>query len=69
MTGINENTPISIMIVDTSTGDAIWDADLVGGEVTTTYAPIIGNRGTTPSTIIDGSTFIIYATVSDPTTT
>lgn len=66
MTGIEEGTPISIMIVDTSTGDSIWDADLIGGEVTSTYAPIIGVRGTTPSTIIDGSSFIIYATVSDP---
>ncbi|MDD1771571.1 MAG: FG-GAP-like repeat-containing protein [Methanomassiliicoccales archaeon] len=66
LTDIDENTPISIIIVDTSTGDAVWDADLVGGQVTTTYAPIIGNRGTTPSTIVAGSTFIIYATVSDP---
>jgi len=65
LSGVNNDTPLSIMIIDTSQNTKVWEAEMVGGQVTGDYAPVITTRGTLPTIIIDGSTFIFYASVSD----
>jgi hypothetical protein len=65
LSGVNNDTPLSIMIIDTAHNTKIWEAEMVGGQVTGDYAPVITTRGTLPTIIIDGSTFIFYASVSD----
>lgn len=65
LSGINGDTPLSVMIIDTTHNTKVWEAEMVGGQVTGDYAPVITTRGTTPSIIIDGSTFRFFAHVSD----
>ncbi|HPR98363.1 MAG TPA: type IV pilin [Methanomassiliicoccales archaeon] len=64
--GINTDTPLSVVIIDTVHNSKVWEAEMIGGQVTGSYAPIITSRGTKPSIIIDGSSFRFSAAVMDP---
>jgi hypothetical protein len=63
--GVSGDTPLSVTIIDTRYDTKVWEAEMVGGQVTGDYAPVITTRGTMPSIIIDGSPFRFYASVSD----
>lgn len=64
--GINSDTPLSVMIIDTAHNNIVWEAEMVGGQASALYAPIITSRGTKPATIIHGTAFRFFATVVDP---
>lgn len=66
LTGITEDTTVSIMIVDTDNNVIVWQTDLIGGMFSGSYAPIITVRGTTPSPIVDSSLFTFFVSVMDP---
>jgi FlaG/FlaF family flagellin (archaellin) len=65
LTGVSGDTPLSVVIIDTKHDTKVWEAEMVGGQVTGDYAPVITTRGTMPSIVIDGSPFRFYASVSD----
>lgn len=66
LVGIDQNTPIRVLIVDDAHNVIVWEAQMVGGLWTDFNAPIITTRGTNPSIIIDGASFTFYASVIDP---
>ncbi len=66
LTGIDQNTPIEMMVIDSAHNVIVWRALMTGGQTLDSYAPIITTRGTTPSIIVHESSFVFYASVIDP---
>ena len=64
ITGVTSFTSLSLMVVDTEANSVVYDVTLRGQQ--TNFAPIIGSRGTSPSTIYAGITFTLFVKVTDP---
>jgi len=61
----NSGMTISLMIVDKTTNNIVWQAVLAGNKTDQNTPPIIGNRGLTPTPVHEGDKVQFYATVTD----
>jgi len=63
LSGVTADTSLSIMIVDIEANSLVWDSILRGHQ--TSYAPIIGQRGTNRTQLYSGDSFYFEVTVTD----
>ena len=64
VTGVDQSTSLSLMIVDTEANSIVYDVSLRGQS--TAFGPIVGDRGTNPGTVYAGDSFSFYVKVTDP---
>ena len=64
-TPFSSSTTISLMIVDKTTNNIVWQATLAGNKTDQDTAPIIGARGITPTPVYNDDKVTLFATVTD----
>ncbi len=53
--GVDSHASLRVMILDVEANTIVWDSVLRGAQISPNAAPIIGNRGTNPYPILEGT--------------